>query len=318
MTTDPAMRDGWYAAALSVLSAVRRRWRPVALLGCAGAAAAGLVSVLLPSYYEAGAAFQAETPAAPSLGGALGGLASQLSGLPIGSQNTAELLSQILTTDAVLRHVGAASMPYGATVLPLSTIYGYESEGPAMRAYKTVRKLRRALRSDVDIRTGVVRFSVEARSPELALALAESTLASLNAANVALRQARAAAEEEFTSDRAAYAQGELERAEADLEAFYDRNRTVGTSPALQLELARLKRNVDMAQQVYIQLRLQREQASVQAVRNTPALSVIDPPELPVKRSWPNRRIGVLLGAMVGIVLGAARISIQPGPTPDRS
>lgn len=310
MTAATPTRGDWYSTTLDLARIARQHWKPIATLAGAGALAAGLVSVLLPSYYEAGAAFQAESPATSSLGGALGGLASQLSGLPLGSQNTAELLSQVLTTDAVLRRVAEANLPYRGHVGPLSAIFGFQDQNPPLRAYNTVRKLRRALKSDVDIRTGVVHFSIEARTPELALAMAETTLAALNAANVALRQARAAAEEEFTAGRAAFAQHELESAEADLQVFYDRNHTVGNSPALQLDLARLKRNVDMAQQVYVQLRLQNEQAAVQSVRNTPALSVIDPPELPAKRSWPKRRLGVLLGAIIGCGLGLARTAIK--------
>jgi len=161
---------------------------------------------------------------------------------------------------------------------------------------------------DVNVRTGVVRFSVEARTPELAKALAETTLAALNEANVALRQARAGAEQIFAAERAEALRRDLAGAENALAKFYERNRIVN-SPVLQMEEARLRRTVDMAQQVYVQVRLQEEQAAIQAVRNTPAISVIDPPLVPVKRSWPNRRLAVAAGFVIGLALALLRLTL---------
>ena len=187
-------------------------------------------------------------------------------------------------------------------------IYGYGQEDAGWREYKTVRKLRTAIAVQVNIRTGVVRFSVEARTPELAKALAETTLAALNEANIALRQARGNAEQMFTADRAEASRRDLADAETALAKFYERNRIVN-SPVLQLQESRLRRTVDMAQQVYVQLRLQEEQAAIQAVRNTPAISVIDPPLVPVKRSWPNRRLSVVAGIATGLALALLRLML---------
>jgi len=276
-----------------------------------GGAAGGAAAVLLPSYYQSGAAFQAESMTPGPLSGALAGLASQIGNLPLGTQTSAQFFGDLLTTDAVLRRVTADSFPWRGQLVGLPIIYGYHDKSEGLRAYRTVRKLRRALRVAVNIRTGVVRFSVEARTPQLAKTLTDSILAALNASNIDLRRKRAAAERTFTSDRAAHARGELHDAEQALATFYERNRSIGNSPALQLEEAQLKRQVDMAQQVYVQLRLQEEQAAVQEVRNTPAISVIDPPLLPVRRSWPRRRLAAALGAVLGLTLALASIALAP-------
>ena len=283
----------------------------IALFGLLGGVAGAVTAMLQPSYYQSGAAFQAETSQPTQLTGALAGLASQIGNLPLGSQNSGQFFSDLLTTDAVLKRVAQASFPSQGAAVSLATIYGFADLPEALREYNTVRKLRTALRTDVNLRTGVVHFSIEARTPELAAALAETTLAALNAANIDLRQTRAAAERQFTSGRANAARQELDSTERALAAFYQQNRVITSSPILQMEESKLKRAVDMAQQVYVQLRLQEEQAAVQEVRNTPAISVIDPPSVPVQRSRPHRRVAAFLGLVVGLLVAGIRLLLKP-------
>jgi len=278
--------------------------------GLIGAVTAGATALLLPSYYRSGAAFQAEASGAVPVSGSLAGLAAQFGGLQLGTQSSPQLFGDLLVTDAVLRHIALSEFDWNGDTLQLAAIYGYKSGTPDKRAYDTVKRLRKAISVDVNLRTGVVRFTVEARSPELARALADSLLGALNQANIALRQARASAERTFTSGRASEARDDLSVAERDLSDFYARNRVITGSPALQMQEGRLRRAVDMSQQVYVQLRLQEEQAAVQAVRNTPAISVIDPPITPVKRSRPRRQLIAALGLLLGVALGLGQILLK--------
>lgn len=302
----------WPASFDDLLLRLRRGWKSVTLFAVLGAVAGAVAALLLPSYYQSGAAFEAEAPAMPQLTGALAGLASQLGGLQLGGgQANPQLFGDLITMDAVVRRVAQAKFPWKGDHVPLANIYGFENEPPVKRDYHTAERLKHALGTDVNIRTGVVRFNVEARTPELALALADTTLAVLNEANIRLRQSRASAEEQFSSARAAEAQKELADAEHALSLFYEHNR-VTTAPALQLEEGRLRRQVDMAQDLYTQLRLQAAQAGMQAVRSTPAISVLDPPVLPARRSRPNRRLAVIMGLLIGAAMGVARLAVTRG------
>ncbi len=307
---DAILPAEWYAALEALIRAARQHWRSLVAFAVLGGVVGGGTALLLPSYYQSGAAFQAESANPTQLSGALAGLASQIGNLQLGTPTSAQFFGDLLTTDAVLRRLIHERFPWHGQIVPLSQIYDLEHESEGLRDFNTVTKLRKALGVDVNIRTGVVRFSVEARTPELAQTLAESTLAALNAANVDLRQERAAAERTFTSDRADHAKDDLRAAEQALADFYERNRSIASSPALQLQEGQLKRQVDMAQQVYVQLRLQEEQAAVQEVRNTPAISVIDPPLVPVKRSRPKRRFAVAVGVFLGGLIAALRITLN--------
>lgn len=301
----------WEDSGRRILRRVLARWKLVALYSASGAIAGTATVLLLPSYYRSEAAFQAENNAPSLLNNGVAGLATQVGLLQLGSQNGVQFLGDLLPTDAVLRRVAHATLPgdQGATTT-LYALYRLTDEPAARRDFDAVRRLRSAMDVDVNPRTNVVRFSLEARTPELAQALTDSALVALNAVLIDLRQSNGAAEQSFASERAALAQRELRAAEDSLAIFSERNRAVSNSPALQMREAELRRNADMAQQVYVQLRILAEQAQMQATRNTPSISVIDKPQLPILRSRPKRRQGVALGLVAGFAVALTLLLLE--------
>ena len=290
----------------------RAAWRSLLVFALVGGAVGAGASFLIAPVFESEAAFQAETQSSLQLPGSLAGLASQLGSLPIGGTVNAQFFADILPADAVLRRVTADSFPWKGRMAPLAVIYGVDDDQPApMQEYITVNRLRRSLTVSVNTRTNMVRFSVEAPTPELARALAEGVLRAINEVNVTLRQTRAGAEQTFTAARAEDARKDLARSEEALTRFYQRNRSITGSPALVTEEGRLRRAVEMSQTIYTQLRLQQEQAAVQAVRNTPAISIVDPPIEPVRKSKPKRKMAALFGMFVGLCLGGLRLVLDP-------
>lgn len=290
----------------------RVQWKSLVALALAGGVAGAATSFLITPMFESSAAFQAEPTSNYQLQGSLAGLASQLGGLPLGGGTVnAQFFADILPSDAVLRRVISDTFPWKGGSATLDQIYGLSDKPAPLRDYLTINRIRRSLQSTVNNRTNMVRFTVEAPAPDLARALADDVLAALNEVNIELRQARASAEQSFTAERAEAARMDLSAAEAALTRFYQRNRSITGAPALATEERRLIRNVDMAQQIYTQLRLQQEQAAVQSVRNTPAISVVDPAIQPVRKSRPKRKIAALLGMFVGICLGTLRLALIP-------
>jgi uncharacterized protein involved in exopolysaccharide biosynthesis len=307
----------WQQTVLQIVRRGRQRWRMLLVCSGAGALAGTVTALVLPSYYSSGASFQGENTPPSSLPGSVAGLAAQVGILQLGSQNNAQYFGDLLSTDAVLRPVVRASVPWRQGFAPLSTVYGVADEPAAQREFDAVRVLRKSLSVDVNVRTSVVRFDLEARTPELAFALAETTLNVLDRVLIDFRKSRATAEQSFSGDRADQAQRELRAAEDSLTVFSERNRAIANSPSLQMREAELRRNIDVAQQVYLQLRLLAEQAGVQAVRNTPTITVIDQPVVPVRRSRPQRRRTAALGLAAGfalaiVVLLLDRRALQPG------
>jgi uncharacterized protein involved in exopolysaccharide biosynthesis len=290
----------------------RVRWKSLVVFALVGGVVGAAASYLVTPAFESSAAFQAEPTSNYQLQGSLAGLASQLGGLPLGGGTVnAQFFADILPSDAVLGRVITDTFPYKGERATLEQVYRVTDKPSPLKEYILVNRLRRAISSMVNNRTNMVRFTVEAPSADLAKALAEDLVIALNEVNVELRQARASAEQSFTSERAEASRRELASAEEALTRFYQRNRSITGAPALATEERRLVRNVDMAQQVFTQLRIQQEQAAVQAVRNTPAISVVDPPMLPVRKSKPKRKVAALLGMFVGLCLGGLRLALEP-------
>jgi uncharacterized protein involved in exopolysaccharide biosynthesis len=302
----------WFLLAKRAIDSVRRAWGLFLTFSLIGGLIALVTTYALPATYRAGAAFQAEATPSVQLGGGLSSALNAIPGLQIGGTTSALLLGDLLRTDAVLRRVIEDSFPWRDGTVSLARIYGYDRKQAPMRDYRTVNKLRNAIAVDVDIRTSVVRFSVEARTPELTRALALALIAAIDTANIRLRQERARAERAFTAERSDEARQELATAEGLLATFHSRNRVITGSPLLELEEARLSRQVEISQQLYLQLRLQEEQAAIQELRATPSISVIDPPVLPVKPSWPRRKLAVIAGVIVGFSLALIRILLKDG------
>ena len=72
-----------------------------------------------------------------------------------------------------------------------------------------------------------------------------------------------------------------------------------TRPELNFQQERLQRQVQLQQQLYTTLSQSFEQAKIEEVRDTPVITVVEPPEAPVR---PDPR-GLVRNAFLTIILG---------------
>jgi len=127
--------------------------------------------------------------------------------------------------------------------------------------------------------------------------IASHLLEELNRFNLQTRQSQAAAERLFTENRLSEIETQLRAAEDALQRFLERNRDYRNSPLLQFQHDRLERDVQMRQQVYTTLAQAFEEAKIEEVRDTPVLTVIEPPSIALE---PDHR-GLLIGAVLAII-----------------
>lgn len=311
-----------------IVVVVRHRARTFGLiLGATVVVAAGL-SLLLPVWYTSSSLFSIEVaPQLSTTGGGVLNLASQLgfTGLGGGSYSPA-YYADVLTSNQVLDAVALDPVALDSSGRAELLFAKQPAETPRERD-KARKRMQRHFQWSVDNRTGTLSFTIEARSPYAAQAAADTILAALNRTIIQLRRQRATAERRFLEARLDSALVRQTEAENALRTFYSRNRIVN-SPDLQFEEARLKRVADFAVEFASQLRVQLEQARLQEVRDTPALSLIANPEIPGRKSRPNRRLMVLAAALsvsllllgwaaVEAVISGQAAAIQGQGHPDR-
>jgi uncharacterized protein involved in exopolysaccharide biosynthesis len=152
-------------------------------------------------------------------------------------------------------------------------------------------------------KTGIISIKVHARTPEMAVQIAQNLLDEVNKFNLNRRQAQAGAERGFVEKRLADAQIELRQAEENLQSFLTENREFRSSPSLQLEFDRLNRTVTMRQGLYNGLAQAYETAKIEEVRDLPLITIIEPPELPLAADKHGGLRKTLIGVAFGIAIG---------------
>src|SRR5205823_5665849 len=229
---------------------------------------------------------------------ALGGEASQSPQFYADLIESRELMERVL----VARYPRSSEQGVAPDSATLLEILDQGGDNSADSLYKGVKKLTKLVSTSVDRKTDVVELDVDAHDRVLAALVASRFLAYLNDFNAKTRQSQARERRKFTEDRLAQAEADLRRAEEELKVFYQRNRSWQQAPQLVFEEGRLRRQVDVRQEVYLTLRREYETARIDEANDTPVLTVIDHPIPPARKSKPKRVLWVIVGGALGVVV----------------
>jgi uncharacterized protein involved in exopolysaccharide biosynthesis len=291
---------------VEVASTIIRNWRMIAVLPLALALSIGLVTLSRDRTYTAAASFILQGSEGRGGGGALA-LAAQF-GISLGAEGagqTPQFYSDVLRSIAILRKAVESEYqipaPDGGTrTASLIELYEVREDRGVPSWQRAVDRLRNDISTSIGWETGIVRLTVSApHHPVLSEQIAERLLALLNEFNLEARQSRAHEEGRFISGRLDEAQAELLAAERTLQEFLSQNRDFRNSPALLFDHDRLQRQVAMRQEVFTSLLRAQEQTRIDAVRDTPLLTIIDGP---IGAAQQNGR-GLMLRTMLAFILG---------------
>jgi uncharacterized protein involved in exopolysaccharide biosynthesis len=145
-----------------------------------------------------------------------------------------------------------------------------------------VRRLAKGLSAFVSQKTGVVTLAVTVRDRSLALQINRRILELLDKFNQEARRTQALAERQFAESRVSELERDVRSAEDRLSSFLARNRELQNSPELAFQRERLAREVQLRAQVYGTLVEALERARLDEVRDTPLISIVEPPRLPAR------------------------------------
>ena len=285
-------------------NAVLRSWRVVAALVVGAVALVVAYWALVPRTYTASVAFVPENRnQSRGVPTGIAGLIGQF-GVSLGSDGTqsprfyaAVLKGRALTEQLLLSRFpdprGGRQPGDSATLLQLLGVKGLNSVDSL---HNGVLALDQLVAVDVDNLTNIVRLTVDSHYPTLAAQVANRLVDYLNEFNAKTRQSQARARRVFVEARVQEGESDLRQGETELKTFYERNRSWQESPQLVFEEGRLRRQVDLRQEVQRTLRREYETARIEEVNDTPVITVIEPATLPTQPSAPR------LGALLGIAL----------------
>jgi uncharacterized protein involved in exopolysaccharide biosynthesis len=306
--TRPGAEPGLAPISLVELANALLRHRYAILrLALLGGIIALAINVIRPRTYSS---FAALMPQAPRQSSALAGLATQF-GLSLPTTDptqTPTFYVDLVQSSQLLSTLARTSFPdagqRGAS-RPLVDILEVEGETPPIRVSKAVELLRKRIKPTVRAKTGVVAVAVTMRDSQLAAAVCTRLLELVNQFNLQTRQSQAAAEAQFVQGRLADAKAELRVAEDRLQEFLQRNREFGRSSELSLIEDRMRREVSLDQQIVTTLAQNYEQARIDQVRDTPAITVVERPVAPPEPDPPHHARHALIGILLGLVVGIA-------------
>jgi uncharacterized protein involved in exopolysaccharide biosynthesis len=272
-----------------------------------------IATFLLPRTYTSHSTLTPQARRTPSM---ISGLAAQFGlALPTsdGGQSPA-FYADLLTAHEVLGAVVDTRFEYpsdtGRVRGTLVDIYRPRETRPALRRDDAIRQLSQDVNAITVQKTGVIELSVTERNPVLAQLVSRRLIELLNQFNLQTRQSQAGAERRFTEQRLAEVRLDLREAEDRLQQFLQRNRDYRNSPELNFQRERLDREVQVQQQLFTTLAQSYEQAKIEEVRDTPVITVVESPEVPVRPDprgvLRNGILALLLGTLLGICLAIGR------------
>ena len=286
-------------------SLLQHRWRIVRWMLYGGAIAAAL-ALMTPPQYAAYASFTVQSSDVGCSG--LASLATQFGiAVPDSNQGASPnffamlLKSRVLLQRVVRDTIAVRELGDRRTTFP--ELFDIKGKTPAQREDRSIVKLGKITTSSMGKTTEVVSVQALTQWPSVSLAIVSALVDGVNKYNLRTRQGQAALERKFIQGRLALADTELKRAEDQLKNFLTRNRQYTNSAELSFERDRLQRDVGLKQQTFTTLTQGYEDARIREVRETPAITVLEPPTVASEPEPRGRVIRVLIGMMLGAVAG---------------
>ncbi len=237
----------------------------------------------------------------------LGSIASSF-GLQFGfgAASQSDLYPTILLSDALLLRILEDEHVVGTGEAPrrlADILVKREDLAEYEHRQRGLRKLRKeVVAASKDSDTGVVTLKVTTEAAKLSADVANALVAHLEKYLIDMRQVEGGRNRTFLDDRVEAVKSDLVAAEEGLKEFRTANRRVNDSPELLLQQERLRREVLIQEQIFLELQKQKEVAKIEEVKNTPVLSVLDSATPPIRASHPKKVLLVALGFLVGVAL----------------
>ncbi len=245
--------------------------------------------------------------------GQLSGLAT-LAGVNVGSPDPTQIYESLLKSESVLGPVIFNKYQTEEFGKPVNLIEYFEikpdrslSDSLQQRKmflliFETM--VKGMITTDVDRMTKILTLTIQMPESKLSAEVANNIARSLDRYIRTQRKSFASAQREYLDTRVRQVKDTLNIFEESLKNFREQNRMISQSPVLQLEQARLTRNVEIQQTIYGELVKQLELVKLEEVRDTPVVNVEEYAKEPVIKAGPKRATALIIIMFFSVIFSS--------------
>jgi len=169
---------------------------------------------------------------------------------------------------------------------------------------KAIKKFNKHIQVSEDRISGLIKISSTFQDPKVAASVANFIGNQVEIYIQKENSAQSTKEKLFISERLSIVKKELETSELNLKEFKERNRGYDDSPELFMIYSQLFREVEAKKEVYLTLQQQLELARIDEVKQSPILHILDHAVPPIRKSFPNRKLFLIISAFLGFTLSS--------------
>lgn len=192
----------------------------------------------------------------------------------------------------------------------LLAIWGIKGGNKDVVLHKAIKKCTRMISISSDDETGLMELSVMSIDPVLSAEMANY----LGEAVTKYIQEHVGESLEnnlgHINTRLAQVKEELIEKELALKTYKEKNRDINSATA-QLEIARLMREVEIKQGVYLTLNQEKELAMIEKIKTKPVINILDKAEVPVFKAKPSGAKICIGFTFFGGIIGVALVLLLP-------
>lgn len=275
---------------------------------------------LVQPYYQSSITILPEYGNTSSSMSRLAGLAS-MAGINVGETSPVQVYEHLTKSESVLEPVIYKKYKTEEFDQPVNLIEYFEIEVDedldpdlqkrAMMIELYVSLSEEVISTEIDRTTEILTITVELPEKRLAADVANTIAKSLNNYVVTQRKSFASEQRDYLRKRIVEIEDSLRLAEDKLKNFKEENRVITQSPQLQLQLARLTRNVEITNQIYLELKTQIELVKLDEVKDTPVINVKESAGIPIEKAGPNKKLNLIVIMFFSVLFSFLYIILKP-------
>ncbi|UHG91708.1 lipopolysaccharide biosynthesis protein [Spirosoma oryzicola] len=172
-----------------------------------------------------------------------------------------------------------------------------------------IKQVHKSITATFDKKTGIIKVETVFTDPVVAATLARLSLQYLTSYVASYRTEKVRNQVTFLTKQVAEAKHRYQIAEYTLSTYRDKNRNLFLQTA-KIEEQRLEADFLLAQNVFNDLSKQLEQAKIKVEEQAPVFKILEPAQIPLKKSGPQRTLITVGFAFVGGLIGLIIMTVR--------